>query len=156
LKIVQRWWGGVHMNRWRVGEDRGSKEKDRCPLTICWLWHFGLTANVLGIKVWVIPLQDGCHLHDQHVGCVPKNEGWRRWYAIGTTSTCRPKQADGFQCILAKLGKRMMTSCVQKDDDFLHTKDDDFPCTKDNDSPHMQSQWHLALHSYVSNCYNAW
>jgi hypothetical protein len=22
------------MNRWRVGEDRGSKEKDRCPLTI--------------------------------------------------------------------------------------------------------------------------
>jgi hypothetical protein len=21
------------MNRWRVGEDRGSKEKDRCPLT---------------------------------------------------------------------------------------------------------------------------
>jgi hypothetical protein len=23
----------IHMNRWRVGEDRGSKEKDRCPLT---------------------------------------------------------------------------------------------------------------------------
>jgi hypothetical protein len=22
------------MNRWRVGEDRGSKEKDRCPLTL--------------------------------------------------------------------------------------------------------------------------
>jgi hypothetical protein len=22
------------MNRWRVGEDRGSKEKDRCPLTV--------------------------------------------------------------------------------------------------------------------------
>jgi hypothetical protein len=22
------------MNRWRVGEDRGSKEMDRCPLTI--------------------------------------------------------------------------------------------------------------------------
>jgi hypothetical protein len=21
------------MNRWRVGEDRGSKETDRCPLT---------------------------------------------------------------------------------------------------------------------------
>jgi hypothetical protein len=21
------------MNRWRVGEDRGSKEMDRCPLT---------------------------------------------------------------------------------------------------------------------------
>jgi hypothetical protein len=21
------------MNRWRVGEDRGSKEKDSCPLT---------------------------------------------------------------------------------------------------------------------------
>jgi hypothetical protein len=25
---------GIHVNRWRVGEDRGSKEKDRCPLTI--------------------------------------------------------------------------------------------------------------------------
>jgi hypothetical protein len=22
------------MNRWRVGEDRGSKETDRCPLTV--------------------------------------------------------------------------------------------------------------------------
>jgi hypothetical protein len=22
------------MNRWRVGDDRGSKEKDRCPLTV--------------------------------------------------------------------------------------------------------------------------
>jgi hypothetical protein len=22
------------MNRWRVGEDRGSKEMDRCPLTM--------------------------------------------------------------------------------------------------------------------------
>jgi hypothetical protein len=24
---------GIHMNRWRVGEDRGSKETDGCPLT---------------------------------------------------------------------------------------------------------------------------
>jgi hypothetical protein len=23
------------MNRWRVGEDRGSKETDGCPLTVC-------------------------------------------------------------------------------------------------------------------------
>jgi hypothetical protein len=23
------------MNRWRVGEDMGSKEMDRCPLTVC-------------------------------------------------------------------------------------------------------------------------
>jgi hypothetical protein len=34
LKIVQRWGGGIHMNKGRVGEDRGSKETDRCPLTI--------------------------------------------------------------------------------------------------------------------------
>jgi hypothetical protein len=29
------------MNRWRVGEDRGSKEMDRCPLTQCrrTSWH---------------------------------------------------------------------------------------------------------------------
>jgi hypothetical protein len=26
--------GGIHMNRWRVGEDRGSKEMDGCPLTV--------------------------------------------------------------------------------------------------------------------------
>jgi hypothetical protein len=25
--------GRVRMNRWRVREDRGSKEKDQCPLT---------------------------------------------------------------------------------------------------------------------------
>jgi hypothetical protein len=34
LKIVQRWGGGIHMNRWRVGENRGSKEMDGCPLTV--------------------------------------------------------------------------------------------------------------------------
>jgi hypothetical protein len=26
------------MNRWRVGEDRGSKEMDGCPLTVGWWW----------------------------------------------------------------------------------------------------------------------
>jgi hypothetical protein len=25
---------GIHMNRWRVGEDMGRKEMDRCPLTL--------------------------------------------------------------------------------------------------------------------------
>jgi hypothetical protein len=34
LKIVQRWGGGIHMNKGRVQEDRGSKETDRCPLTV--------------------------------------------------------------------------------------------------------------------------
>jgi hypothetical protein len=33
LELVQRWGGGIHMNKGRVGEDRGSKEMDRCPLT---------------------------------------------------------------------------------------------------------------------------
>jgi hypothetical protein len=34
------------MNRWRVGEDRGSKEKDRCPLTICKIaLHFALQSR---------------------------------------------------------------------------------------------------------------
>jgi hypothetical protein len=61
------------MNMWRVGENMGSKETDGCPLTrahtkthIYTTDHnrlpsvdcdaFGLTADVLGIKVWVIPL----------------------------------------------------------------------------------------------------
>jgi hypothetical protein len=26
-------WGEIHMNRGRVGEERGGKETDRCPLT---------------------------------------------------------------------------------------------------------------------------
>jgi hypothetical protein len=26
--------GGIHMNRGRVGEERGGKEMDRCPLTL--------------------------------------------------------------------------------------------------------------------------
>jgi hypothetical protein len=36
------------MNRWRVGEDRGSKEKDRCPLTsaITWIAIFGRLGTV--------------------------------------------------------------------------------------------------------------
>jgi hypothetical protein len=32
-ELVQRWGGGIHMNKGRVGEDRGSKEIDGCPLT---------------------------------------------------------------------------------------------------------------------------
>jgi hypothetical protein len=33
LELVQRWRGGIHMNKGRVGEDRGNKETDGCPLT---------------------------------------------------------------------------------------------------------------------------
>jgi hypothetical protein len=33
LELVQRWGGGIHMNKGRVGEDRGSKETDGYPLT---------------------------------------------------------------------------------------------------------------------------
>jgi hypothetical protein len=39
------------MNRWRVGEDRGSKETDRCPLTMggnCIESSFDLHPNVAG------------------------------------------------------------------------------------------------------------
>jgi hypothetical protein len=40
------------MNRWRVGEDRGSKEMDRCPLTrVVWMLQGGV----------------GCWYH--HKGC---------------------------------------------------------------------------------------
>jgi hypothetical protein len=33
LEMVQRW-GRIHMNRGRVGEERGGKDMDRCPLTM--------------------------------------------------------------------------------------------------------------------------
>jgi hypothetical protein len=31
--MVQRRGEGIHMNRGRVGEEKGGKETDRCPLT---------------------------------------------------------------------------------------------------------------------------
>jgi hypothetical protein len=30
------------MNRWRMGEDMGSKEMDGCPLTGSWRWYQGV------------------------------------------------------------------------------------------------------------------
>jgi hypothetical protein len=59
-------------------------------------------------------------------------------YDSGTIAMCRLRLANTFRCILAKLGKKMTTSCVQKDDDSLH----------------MQSRWHFTLHSYTSNSRN--
>jgi hypothetical protein len=35
------------MNRWRVGEDRGSKEMNRCPLTILQVMGHVLKTKVL-------------------------------------------------------------------------------------------------------------
>jgi hypothetical protein len=41
-----RWYRGVgeiHMNKGRVGEERGGKEMDRCPYTLSLLWQDLLT-----------------------------------------------------------------------------------------------------------------
>jgi hypothetical protein len=58
------------MNRWRVGEDRGSKEKDRCPLTVHNLgdwdemsvllhrWHWGWRPLVGGVDILSVALYD--------------------------------------------------------------------------------------------------
>jgi hypothetical protein len=62
-----------------------------------------------------------------------------RWYAIGTVSTYRPKQAEGFRHISVKLQQKPTTYCIQEA----------------NDSPQIQTHWHLALHSYASNPRNA-
>jgi hypothetical protein len=62
-----------------------------------------------------------------------------QWYALGTIPTCRPKQAEGFRCILVKLQKSQWLRIYKVDD-----------------SPHIQSQWHSALHSTASNCHNTW
>jgi hypothetical protein len=37
---------GIHINRWRVVEERGGKEMDGCPLTDS-LWHDSLTKSVM-------------------------------------------------------------------------------------------------------------
>jgi hypothetical protein len=50
LKIVQRWGRGIHMNRWRVGEDRGSKETDGCPLTLADI-KIGALYRTIGSRV---------------------------------------------------------------------------------------------------------
>jgi hypothetical protein len=60
------------------------------------------------------------------------------WYVIGTISTHRPKQAEGFRHISVKLCKA-----------------NDFPYTKANNSPHIQTQL-FTLHSNTSNPHNAW
>jgi hypothetical protein len=39
------------MNRWRVGEDRGSKEMDRCPLTISGELSALYMRGVIGFSV---------------------------------------------------------------------------------------------------------
>jgi hypothetical protein len=35
----------IHMNKGRVGEDRGSKETDGCPLTLPLLRKHGITTH---------------------------------------------------------------------------------------------------------------
>jgi hypothetical protein len=37
--------GEVHMDKGRVGEDRGSKETDRCPLSLPPLQKHGITTR---------------------------------------------------------------------------------------------------------------
>jgi hypothetical protein len=38
------------MNRWRVGEDRGSKETDRCPLTKPCCFIRGLQVIAINVR----------------------------------------------------------------------------------------------------------
>jgi hypothetical protein len=45
LELVQRKGGGIHMNKGRVGEDRGSKETDGCPLILPPLQKRGITTR---------------------------------------------------------------------------------------------------------------
>jgi hypothetical protein len=55
--MVQRWGEGVHMNRGRVGEERGGKEMDGCPLTVCWKCMPGtfriVTMVRIGLRSWL-------------------------------------------------------------------------------------------------------
>jgi hypothetical protein len=44
------------------------------------------------------------------------------WYTIGTISMCRPKQADSFWCILAKLGKRQWLPVYKRRQLSTHAK----------------------------------
>jgi hypothetical protein len=43
------------MNRWRVGEDRGSKETDRCPLTHTIILS-SITVIASSLVTGVVPL----------------------------------------------------------------------------------------------------
>jgi hypothetical protein len=70
------------MNRWGVGEDRGSKEKDRCPLTHPLVLDIGQVACVgNGILHAYLP----CCLHSPFIHLlvcamhlsVDLNSGWR-------------------------------------------------------------------------------
>jgi hypothetical protein len=54
LELVQRWEGGIHINKGRVGKDRGSKETDGCPLTLSIASHH--------FTLYLIPLIFDCLL----------------------------------------------------------------------------------------------
>jgi hypothetical protein len=63
LELVQRWGGGIHINKGRVGEDRGSKETDRCPLTVSSHRHSAYLSNIcrntsagFGLRVERVPV----------------------------------------------------------------------------------------------------
>jgi hypothetical protein len=49
------------MNRWRVGEDMGSKETDGCPLTA------GAANDTLCTRITTATLIQGAHMDIPHV-----------------------------------------------------------------------------------------
>jgi hypothetical protein len=55
------------MNRWRVGEDRGSKETDGCPLTVASFSRQNIDANSM-----VKSPQDAKHILPPASQCVQK------------------------------------------------------------------------------------
>jgi hypothetical protein len=118
-----------------------------------WVWSLEMVLRCGGKYIWTggeeerrgeVGEQTDVPLH------YPPFKAWRHdawgppggfqihWYAIGTLSTCRPKPDDGFWHISIKLGKKMTTYPIQKDDDPLH----------------LQSRRHFTLHSYASNRHN--
>jgi hypothetical protein len=115
-------------------------------------WHDWKGSETREVREWMDiplhhPLFKGVASRHARISMrLPDLLEWKGWcwrwphrYALGTIPTHRPKQAEGFRCILVKLQKCWWLPRIYKADD----------------SSHIQTRRLSALHSTASNAHNA-
>jgi hypothetical protein len=105
------------MSRWRVGEDRGSKEKDRCPLTVT---HLGKQSLILGYN-WL-------HNHNPEITWQTKDVKMSRCPL--QCSTCRVE--DKREAKMQKLMTSQINACRSGAFPMMVEEDE-------GESPHMNT-----------------
>jgi hypothetical protein len=87
---------------------RCDEQCSRSPMTLYTWEQWGSTLTIFSNST---PIVLWTHVDDWGQSLFQWGRGW---YTIGTTSMHRPKQADSFQCISAKLGKRWWLLAYKK------------------------------------------